>query len=323
MPRRRIVSFLPSGTEMAYALALGDELVGVSHECDYPAEARAKPVVVRSALPIERMTQAAIDTAVSERLREGRSLYEIDQAMVRALEPDLIITQSLCDVCAPSSGELTELLSELPNRPDVVCMSPAALAGIDENLRALGAATGRSAEAEALIETFRSRRAAVEERTRTLPRPRVFCMEWFDPVYGSGHWLPEMVRIAGGEDRLSREGRFSVRVSFDEVVAWAPEVLVLAPCGFGLGQAVEHAVGLADRPGWNELPAVRQGRVYAVDANAYFARPGPRTTDGIELLAHLIHPEVFGWTGGADAYRRLDLVAARAADPAPLPASAT
>jgi iron complex transport system substrate-binding protein len=303
---QQIVSFLPSATEMACALGLSDQLVGITHECDYPPEIRSRPVVVRKALPIEEMTQSEIDVAVAERMREGRSLYEVDEELLQKLAPDIILTQDLCQVCAPSGNEVSQALNLLTKKPQILWLTPNSLEQIMDNARDLGAATGRTREAEELIATWRFRLDQVALKTRDLTyRPRVFCMEWLDPVYCSGHWVPEMVRIAGGIDQVSCEGRDSVRVPWDDVLAWKPEVLIITPCGFDLAQVIEESRGLPGFPGWAELPAVRDGRVYAVDANSYFARPGPRVVDGTELLAHLIHPELFSWEGSATAFQRL------------------
>jgi iron complex transport system substrate-binding protein len=302
----RIVSLLPSASEMVCALGLGDQLVGVTHECDYPAMARSKPAVVRNALALGTMSQGEIDAAVTTRLRDGLSLYELDTDLIEALSPDLIITQSLCDVCAPSGNDIAALLRHLTKTPEILWMTPHSLAEIDDNLRDLGRATGRLRRAERLIARGRARLDAVEAATSSIGRhPRVFCMEWLDPVYCCGHWVPEMVRIAGGSDALGRLGGDSVRVGWDEVLDWAPEVLVVMPCGYDLDAALQRTPALTDRPGFRDLPAARDGRVYVVDANSYFARPGPRVVDGVELMAHLIHPDRFGWSGPVDAYRRL------------------
>jgi iron complex transport system substrate-binding protein len=303
MTARRIVSFLPSATEIACALGLEDQLVGITHECDYPASVTTKPVVVHSAVPVETMTQSEIDEAVSARLRQGLSVYLVDEKLLQNLRPDLILTQDLCQVCAPSGNEVTQALNALPQKPQVLWLTPKCLREIDDNLREVGKATGHEDAAEALIASGRSRVEKIRAVTDTLTsRPRVFCMEWIDPVYCSGHWVPEMVRIAGGIDQLSREGTDSVRIAWDDVVKWAPEVLVIMPCGYDLEETLGFCPALSALPGWSELPAVRNGRVYAVDANSYFARPGPRVIDG---MAHLIHPELFPWKGAADAYRSL------------------
>ena len=304
----RIVSFLPSATEMACALGLGDQLVGITHECDYPSEVEGKPVVVRNVLPIEQMSQPEIDAAVAQRMRDGLSLYQVDEKLLQELAPDIIMTQDLCQVCAPSGNEVTEALNLLPKKPQILWLTPKSLEDIFANLRELGGATGRLKKAEKLIAAGRVRLEKLASATRHLSRrPRVFCMEWLDPVYCSGHWMPEMVEIAGGVDALSRKGADSVRIPWDDVLEWAPEVLVITPCGFNLEKVIEQSQQLIDYSGWSELPAVREGRVYAVDANSYFARPGPRVVEGTELLAHLIHPKLFSWGGPASAYKRLEL----------------
>jgi iron complex transport system substrate-binding protein len=303
---QRIVSFLPSATEMVCALGLGDRLFGVTHECDYPAEAQGKPVVVRSVLPIETMSQSEIDKAVAERMRAGLSLYKIDEDLLEQLAPDLILTQDLCQVCAPSGNEASQALNLLSKKPQILFMTPRSLSEIDRNVLDLGEATGCLKEAEALIGKGHDRLERIAEATRGLAhRPRVFCMEWIDPVYCSGHWVPEMVKIAGGVDGLGREGADSVRIAWDDVLKWSPEVLIVTPCGLNLDKVVSKAEQLLDYPGWGDLPAVRDGRVYAVDANSYFARPGPRVVEGTELLAHLFHPDRFLWSGPARAYQRL------------------
>jgi iron complex transport system substrate-binding protein len=320
---QRIVSFLPSATEIACALGLADSIVGITHECDYPPSITSKPVVVRNVLPIERMSQSEIDRAVAERMRDGLSLYQIDEDLLRTLAPDLILTQNLCQVCAPSGNEVSQVLKALPQAPEILWLTPQSLAEIFDNIRDLGAATRRTAEAAALVEACELRlnnletrlndyRAGTRRLQSALPegalpnasndqcdRPRVFCMEWLDPVYASGHWVPELVKLAGGIDELARERGESVRVSWEDLTAYAPEVLVIMPCGFNLQQTMKQIWSVFGFQKSNaarrffELPAVQNGRVYAVDANSYFARPGPRVVEGAELLARLIHPDAF------------------------------
>jgi len=216
----RIVSFLPSATEIACALGLADSIVGITHECDYPPEIKSKPVVVRNALPIETMSQGEIDRAVAERMRSGQSLYQIDEELLRRLAPDLILTQDLCQVCAPSGNEVSQVIKALPQAPQILWLTPQSLSEIFENVRELGAATGRTAEAERLVARCDQRIARLRERIETASeRPRVFCMEWLDPVYASGHWVPELVKLAGGVDQLGRERGESVRISLDDIVA--------------------------------------------------------------------------------------------------------
>lgn len=304
----RIVSFLPSATEMVCALGLRDQLVGVTHECDYPPEVQDKPVVVSAVLPVENMTQREIDEAVAQRLRTGQSLYQVDENLLRDLQPDIIITQDLCQVCAPSGNELSQALKVLAREPEIIWMTPKSLAGIEENIRTLGEATRLQQRSEELIAGGRARVEAIKARIRDLPtRPRVFCMEWLDPIYCSGHWVPELVKIAGGIDELGREGSDSVRIPWSDVLKWNPEVLVVIPCGFHIDKVIEQIPTLCEYEGWQDLEAVRNDRVFAVDANSYFARPGPRVIDGAELLAHLLHPGAFSWNGPATAYRRVEL----------------
>jgi iron complex transport system substrate-binding protein len=315
---QRIVSFLPSATEIACALGLADSLVGITHECDYPPDVKNKPVVVRNVLPIERMSQSEIDRAVAERMRQGQSLYQIDEELLRKLAPDLIMTQDLCQVCAPSGNEVSQVLKALPDAPQILWLTPQSLDEIFANVRELGAATDREKEADALVKDCKSRLEALAQRVNAVAerppvnavaecppvsavagRPRVFCMEWLDPVYASGHWVPELVKLAGGVDELGHERGESVRVSWEQLTEWAPEVLVIMPCGFNLEQTMKQIWSVFGRQNseparrFFDLPAAQNGRVYAVDANSYFARPGPRVVEGAELLARLIHPELF------------------------------
>lgn len=309
MTGMRIVSFLPSATEMACALGLADSIVGITHECDYPPEIKNKPVVVRAVLPLESMTQSEIDRAVATRIREGQSLYEIDEQLLRELAPDLILTQNLCQVCAPSGNEVSQVIKVLPEAPQILWLTPQSLSEIFDNVRELGAATNRTAEAETMVNDCRRRLDTLAQRTSAVSyRPRVFCMEWLDPVYASGHWVPELVKIAGGIDELGRERGESVRVSWENVAAWAPEVLVIMPCGFNLQQTMKQVWGVFayHSSPFFDLPAVRNGRFYAVDANSYFARPGPRVVEGAELLAQLIHPELFDVTD-SNAFQPIDI----------------
>src|SRR2546421_7811240 len=313
----RIVSFLPSATEMVCALGLEDALVGITHECDYPESIKSKPVVVRNVLPIETMSQSEIDRVVAERLREGQSLYQIDEQLLAKLAPDLILTQNLCQVCAPSGNEVSQVLKALPHEPRVLWMTPQSIVEIFQNLRDLGAATGQSQRAQEIIADGRARLERLSAATSKLAhRPRVFCMEWLDPVYACGHWVPEMVKIAGGVDEIGHDGAESVRISWQQLAEWAPEVLVMMPCGFNLQQTMKQiwqhfgpysSFAAEHRAAFFNLPAVRDNRVFAVDANSFFARPGPRVVDGTELLAHLFHPNEFSWDGSADAFQQIDL----------------
>lgn len=301
-----IASFLPAATEMVFALGLGEKLIGVSHECDFPPAARTKPIVVCPALPLEEMSLREIDVAVAQRIGSGQSLYQVDERLLRELKPNLIVTQNLCQVCAPSGNELTVALKLLELKPEIVWMSPHSLEDIFQNLRELGDVTGRLNEAEQFIASARARLKSITGTIeKTKRRPRAFCLEWVDPYYCCGHWVPEMVELAGGQDALGRKGVDSVRTAWADIAAWAPEILIVSPCGFGTERAIEQARQLLRQPGWSDLPAVRDRQVFAVNANAYFARPGPRVIDGVELLAHLFHPELCGWEGPANAFQHV------------------
>jgi iron complex transport system substrate-binding protein len=292
---------------MVCVLGLEEKLIGLTHECDFPSSIKGKPVVVRSAIPVEQLSEPEIDAAVSGRLSAGLSVYQVDEILLKSLAPDLILTQDLCQVCAPSGNEVTQALNALPNKPEILWLTPRTLAEIADNLREVARATGTLERAEAWIATNFERLKQIESRaSQAAVRPRVFCMEWLDPLYCSGHWVPEMVRIAGGIDQLSKQGSDSIRLSWEEVLNWAPEILILMPCGNHLEQVMELAPKLCSLPRWDEVPAVRNGKVYAVDASSYFARPGPRVIQGTELLAHLIHPELFRWEGSANAFRKIE-----------------
>ncbi len=301
----RIVSFLPSATEIVGLLGLTEELVGVSHECDHPSEVKDLPVVSRCAVDMDAMSDREKDVIVSRILRDGGTLYKVDEALLRKLDPDLILTQDLCQVCAPSGNEVSVVLKTLTRKPEILWLTPRNLKDIFENIREVGRAVKRIDRAEEEIGKLERRMEAVTGRTRKIKsRPKVFLMEWFDPIYCGGHWTSELVDMAGGHDQLARKGTDSVRIAWQDVRDWAPEVIVLSPCGYHVREALRRAQILPLLPGWNELPASKLGQIYAVDAQSYFARPGPRIVEGLELLAHLIHPEEFDWRGPQDAYER-------------------
>ncbi len=290
----RICSLLPSATEIVFALGLGDQVVGVTHECDYPPAARRRPVVVHSTVDPAAMASADIEAAVRASLQGGEGLYVIDAETLRRADPDLIVTQDLCDVCALPAAAVTAAIESLPRRPRVISLKPERLADVLADIRHVGAATGRSAEAGRLVAELIERIATVGKMTaRVEPRPRVLCIEWLDPIYVGGHWIPEMVNLAGGQDVAGVAGQKSRIVPWDDLRPTQPQVIVLMPCGFDAAR-MAYERGLLERlPGWSDLPAVRSGRVYATDASAYFSRPGPRLVEGLEILAHFIHPDRF------------------------------
>ena len=290
----RICSLLPSATEIVYALGLGDQLYGVSHECDYPPEAAAKPTLIRSAFDQSSLSSLEIDHAVMERLRSGEGVYAIDQDLLRQAEPDLILTQELCDVCAVPYSEVKRAVDQLVSRPRLLPLSPSLLGDVLQDISRVGEATGREEQAGFLVRRLRERIDRVTSRTATAAeRPATFCLEWADPLYVAGHWIPEMVEMAGGIDGLGMKGKPSVQIKWERVIGYAPEVVILMPCGFDVERAVREMPLLTRLPGWSDLPAVQRGQVYAVNATAYFSRSGPRLVDGLELLAKILHPELF------------------------------
>ena len=305
MSALRIVSFLPAATEMIYLLGLGDNLVGRSHECDYPTQVKDKPVIVDCALNLSKMSMAEIDVAVTKQIASGKSLYKVDETKLRAAAPNLLVTQNLCQVCGPAGNEVSQVLKTLSAPPKIIWQTPRSFEEVLEAVRTLGKETGTEEKANDWAERAVSQVQEISSTTKRLERVRVSFLEWVDPIYCGGHWIPQMLEWAGAEDRNSKNGTDSVRISWEKVLDYQPEVLIVSPCGFKIAKTLKQSVLLKQRPGWNDLPAVRQRKVYAVDANAYFARPGPRIVEGVELLAHLIHPEDFAWTGPADAYRQV------------------
>jgi iron complex transport system substrate-binding protein len=289
----RIVSLLPSATEIAHFVGAGDALVGVTHECDYPPDVENLPRLTGTSIDQHSMTSAEIDAAVGERLTDSDSIYSLDAKLLEELNPDLILTQGLCDVCAVSSNVVEQATAALPKTPRVLSMNPTTLNEVLDVTVEVGDAIGHGGEARANVDALRERLARVEEAVAGLSRPRVGCIEWLDPPFSAGHWVPEMVRLAGGEELFARAGEPSKRLSREEILGAAPEVLVLMPCGFDAVRAVGEARVLPRIPGWEELPAVKNGRVWAVDANSYYSRPAPRLVEGVEILARILHPEVF------------------------------
>jgi iron complex transport system substrate-binding protein len=286
----RIVSLIPSATEILFALGLGDEICGVSHECDFPPEARAKRVVVRPRIP-EGLPAAEIERRVRQYVARGESLYVIDAAALAELDPDLIITQDLCHVCAATPDDLAAALHGLPRLPRILTLDPQSLADVYANVRLVAEAAARAPEAARVVSALQSRVAAVERAVAGRPRPRVLCLEWLDPPYPGGHWVPEMVEFAGGIDVLGKIRVPSVPVRWDAVLATTPDIVFIMPCGYGAEKAAAEYADAPLPPGWSDLPAVCAGRVFCVDGSAYYSRSGPRLVDGIEILAALIHPE--------------------------------
>ena len=280
----RIVSLLPSTTEILFRIGAGDDVVGVTFECDHPTEARSRAIVSTSAMP-EGLSVGEIDAFVAEAMRAGQDLYHLDAGALSGLDADLVVTQDLCAVCAVDVSVVDDALAHLGCSAEVLTIDPHTLEEVLDSVAVLGKATSRQDTAEQLVASLRSRLAEVVRRTDGRPRPRTLVLEWTDPPFAPGHWVPEMVDLAGGESVLGTAGAKSRRVGWDDVLAARPEVIVCAPCGFRLEQSTTLA---RDLPASDVLPAAVP--VWAVDANASFARPGPRLVDGVETLADILHP---------------------------------
>jgi iron complex transport system substrate-binding protein len=291
----RIISLVPNGTEILFALGAGDSVVGVSHECDYPPAARTRPILTGSALSAG-MSAAEVDAAVAAQVASGASLYTLDEERIAALAPDVIVTQQLCPVCAVSTAQVDGAVRPLPRCPEVLSLDPRTLADVLADIRRVGALTGREAAAEALLAELDRRLAAVRAAVAGRPRPRVLALEWLDPPFAGGHWVPEMIALAGGTDAVAAPGDPSARLTWEQVAAADPDVIVAMPCGFDEEGAAGQLATIADRPEWRALRAVREGRVHPVDANGCFSRPGPRLVDGIERLEGIFSC----WKGGKD-----------------------
>jgi iron complex transport system substrate-binding protein len=290
----RIVSLLPAATEIVAALGRADWLVGVSHECDYPPEVKSRPRVTRCEIYGKGISSAQVDAWVSRELASGRPLYTLDADLLRALEPDVILTQQLCDVCAIDYGSVAAFAASLPKRPKIVNLEPSSLAEIFSDIERVAAALGDVDRGKTLVASLTQRVDRVRARAvKPTWRPRCCHLEWIDPLFCSGHWTPELVEIAGGIDPLGRKGLPSIRISWEQIVEARPEILVLACCGYDAERTLQDIGILKRQPQWETLPAVLNGRVYAVNGSAYFSRPGPRIVDSLEIMAEIIHPELF------------------------------
>ena len=290
----RIVSLLPAATEIAAALGLMDQVVGVSHECDFPEDANARPQVTHCPVHNSGLTSGQVDQWVRRALCNNGTIYTIDEQLLRRLRPDVILTQKLCDVCAVGYGTVARLAETLPGRPKVVNLEPTSLSDIFDDIRRVAKTCCVSARAEQLVVSLSERVETVRRKAdRVSNRPRCFLMEWVDPPFCSGHWGPELVEIAGGCDSLGRKHQPSVQIDRQEVVDARPEIMVLALCGYDICRARRDYELLRSFPDFDSLPAAYDGEIYCVDASAYFARPGPRIVDSLEILAGILHPREF------------------------------
>jgi iron complex transport system substrate-binding protein len=283
----RIVSLVPHATELLFALGLGPDVVAVTHECDFPPQALALPRITRDALP-GGLEAAEIDAQVRERTLRGEAIYELDRAALAALAPELIVTQALCPVCAVSYDEVAEIAAELPSRPRVIALDPKTLGETLADVRTLAEASGRRDRGVELVGEAAARIDRVRLAVRSAPRPRVAAIEWLDPLYIAGHWTPQLIELAGGIDVLGGPGEPSQTLAWETLAAAGPEIAVVMPCGYDAPRACAEAAAHVA-----ELRSLQARRIVAVDASAYFSRPGPRLIDGLELLAHILHPELF------------------------------
>lgn len=290
----RIVSLLPAATEIAAALGLIDQVVGVSHECDFPEQANRRPRVTQCPIHDAGLTSVEVDDWVRRALRESGTIYAIDEPLLRTLQPDLILTQRLCDVCALDYGTVAKLAQTLPGPPQVVSLEPTSLADIFDDIRRVADACDVRERADELIGNLSERIENVRERATRIPdRPRCFLMEWVDPPFCSGHWGPELLEIGGGRDLLGRKHQPSAQIHWQEVLDARPEIIVLALCGYDIDRARRDYELLRRFADFDSLPAAQSGQIYLVNASAYFARPGPRIVESLEILAGILHPSEF------------------------------
>jgi iron complex transport system substrate-binding protein len=297
----RIVSLLPSATEIICSLGLEEQLVGVTHECDWPPSVQRLRKVTRTLIPTDA-SSAEIDRLVRERLGTNRALYTLDMEALEELAPDLIVTQALCDVCAVAEEEVNAAACSLPGRPKVINLEPESLREVIECVALVAGAAGvPEVGSRVMLELYRRANAVAQRSGRIVRRPRAMLLEWIDPPFGCGHWSPELVRMAGAMEGIGREGEKSRRCNWSEVLAWKPEVMVIACCGMTVERTMEDIPILQSYQGWANLPCVRDDRVFIVDGAAYFSRPGPRLVDSLEILAHAIHPDVHPLPGHLSA----------------------
>ena len=307
----RICSLLPSATEIVFALGRGDQLVAVTHECDYPPEVAGLPVVTRNAIDHAAGSMQDIHNHIASSVHGGSSVYYVDHQLLRELEPDLILTQELCKVCAVSYGEVQRAVRQMEGAPMVVSLEPRGLDQILDTVVEVARLSGVPEAGSRLARESRARIDSVVSMARGVAsRPRVLALEWLDPPFVGGHWVPEMIRLGGGVDGLGREGRPSYETSWPAIAEYDPEVIVVMACGFDLESTIQHLGRTSLPDSWAGLSGVRQGRVYAVNGSAYFSRPGPRALDGLEVLAEIIHPDLFARSKADDVWRWLDATGA-------------
>jgi iron complex transport system substrate-binding protein len=288
----RIASFLPSATETLYQLGAGSQIVGVTHECNFPSQAKKKPRVIRPSFNSERMTGREVDNKIVELMRSGKDIYIVDEKILKRVSPDLIVAQGLCEVCSPFTKEVNKAVTVLRSRPDVLILDPHDLDDILVSIMDVAEKIDKVKEGQKLVASLQKRLDTVRSMNIKKSRPKVLCVEWIDPLFTAGHWVPQMVEYAGGDiSSTGSAGEPSRRMDIDEAVHLNPDIIVLMPCGFDIKRTLKELPALASNEKWKSLQAVKSGNVYAVNANAYFSKPGPRTVVGLEILAKILHPE--------------------------------
>lgn len=288
----RLVSFLPSATEILYELGVGDQVFAVTHECNYPADAKTKPKAIHSSFDPQKMSSRDIDNKVVELVNSGKDIYILDEQVLKKANPDLIVAQGICEVCSPYTREISKAVTLLGGKPEVLVLDPKNLDDILENVIEVGNKVGKQEEAKDFVAKLQKRVNYIKN-TPKISRPKVLCIEWLDPLFSAGHWVPQMVEIAGGINGLSSTGDKSRRMQIDEVTQFDPDIIILMPCGFDIDRTILEYEKLLENNQWKKIKAVNSGEVYAVNANEYFSKPGPRTVTGLEILAKIIHPDTF------------------------------
>jgi iron complex transport system substrate-binding protein len=288
----RLVSFLPSATEMLYELGVGDQVMAVTHECNYPADAKAKPRVIHSSFDPQKMSSQEIDSKVVELVSSGKDIYILDEQVLKKANPDLIVAQGICEVCSPYTREINRAMTLLDNKPEVLVLDPKNLDDILQNVIEVGNKVGKQEKAKEFVAKLQKRIDHVKN-TNKVSKPKVVCIEWLDPLFSAGHWVPQMVEIAGGINGISSIGGKSRRMQIEEITKFDPDIVILMPCGFDVSRTIIEYEKLLEDSKWQKIRAVSCGQVYAVNANEYFSKPGPRTVTGLEILAKIIHPDTF------------------------------
>jgi iron complex transport system substrate-binding protein len=310
---KNIVSFLPSATEILYELGAGSHLLGVTHECNYPEEAKSKPRIINSSFNSSIMSSKEIDNKIVELINNGKDIYIINDRFLKELKPDIIIAQGICEVCSPFTKEINRAISILGYNPEVVILDPKNISDILDNISEIAQKVGKMNEGQNLVRTLEekiNRVKQIKEVKNVEKLPRILCLEWLDPFFTAGHWVPEMVEIAGGINGLSKPKEQSRRASLEEIEKFNPDKIILMPCGFNIDRTINEyknsSTILNKNQEWNNLRAIKNNEVYAVDAGSYFSKPGPRTITGIEILAKIIYPNEFEYIKASEnSYAKL------------------